>query len=100
MTNRNDFFQEVLDDVIIRVMAREYLDSVKAILTTANFGVDTTESDGQNSNGNSLSELGLRTLREPALCQAFILTSFEGIQWPDGPSSCKAAALAELIVPK
>ena len=39
--------QEVLDDVLIRVMAREYMDTVKAILTSGKHG------DANNENSNA-----------------------------------------------
>jgi len=96
--------QEVLDDVIIRVTAREYLDSVRAILTSEGKEVPSSgggEAEaGNNNNSVVVTELGMAALRDPALGQALMLTLLRGLNWRDSVASCRAAALVELVVPK
>jgi len=89
--------QEVLDDVIIRVTAREYLDTVKAMLTSGGGNVTPKE---ENSPNISLSELGALVLNDPGLRNDVMRTCMAGIRWPDSPSGTRAAALVELIIPK
>ena len=116
--------QEVLDDVVCRQLTREYLDVVKAVLTSGG-GSDVKHDDSKlysstenlssttlNSNGNgkssgssnsghnlSLSELGVLVLRDESLGQCIALTLLRALVWPDSPTSVRAAALTELIMP-
>merc|ERR1719315_403098 len=59
--------QEVLEDVVLRVTAREYLDTVRAVLTSG------TEEVGQTADtppqASQVSPLGEAVLREPTLSQ-------------------------------
>ncbi|XP_023336728.1 exportin-5 [Eurytemora carolleeae] len=89
--------QEVLDNVIIRVLAREYLETIKAMLTSGG-GLDSPKED-TNTATLSLSPLGERVLIDPELRNDVMLTCLQGLRWPDSPSGCKAAALTELILP-
>jgi len=92
--------QEVLDDVIIRVMAREYIDTVKAVLTSGR------GSDVQNENSNpvdgpaSLSLLGEQALADGTLSTCLVGTCLAALSWPDSPASSKACNLVELILPR
>lgn len=116
--------QEVIDDVVCRHLAREYLDVVKAVLTSGN-GSDLPISsfqssspvksgNGEPSNGNSesadtsgaknnntvtLSELGRLVLQHPMLGQCVITTLLKALVWPDSPSSVRACNLLELVLP-
>ena len=78
--------QEVLDDVIIRVMAREYIDTVKAVLTSGR------GSDVQNENSNpvdgpaSLSLLGEQALADGTLSTCLVGTCLAALSWPDSPA--------------
>jgi len=89
--------QEVLDDVIIRVGAREYLDTVKAMLKDSS---NAQNGDSNPFNGNSLSVLGEAILMDSGLRMDLMLTCLQGIRWPDSPSGTKAASLVELMLPK
>eukprot|EP00092_Neocalanus_flemingeri_P018049 GFUD01019534.1.p1 GENE.GFUD01019534.1~~GFUD01019534.1.p1 ORF type:complete len:1164 (-),score=281.09 GFUD01019534.1:284-3775(-) len=92
--------QEVLDDVIIRVMAREYIDTVKAVLTSGK------GSDAQSDNSNhvdgpaSLSLLGEQALADGTLSTCLVGTCLSALSWPDSPASSKACNLVELILPR
>jgi len=85
--------QEVLDDVIIRVTAREYLDMVKAMLTS---GANQKDEGG---NITSVSNLGELVLLEPGLRTDLMLTCMQGLRGHDSISGTKAAALVELMLP-
>jgi exportin-5 len=109
--------KEVLDDVVCRHLAREYLDVVKAILTSGG-GSDIAVSafgnseNGENQSDNAatvsksnghgapqLSELGALVLQHEALGQGVIMTLVEAVQWPDSLSSIRASNLLELVLP-
>ena len=88
--------QEVIDDVLGRQITREYLDVIKAILTSGG-GSDlsfnkTTEnlsasSESINKSHNlSLSELGTSVMRDDALGQCITLTLLRALNWPDSIS--------------
>ena len=100
----NQDSQEVLDDIVIRVMAREYIDTIKAILTS---GSKATESQNENSApgpdggvSGSLSQLGEMTLADSPLSTCLVSTCLSAISWPDSPAASKACALVELILPR
>ena len=100
----NQDSQEVLDDIVIRVMAREYIDTIKAILTS---GSKATESQNENSApgpdggvSGSLSQLGEMTLADAPLSTCLVSTCLSAISWPDSPAASKACALVELILPR
>lgn len=92
--------QEVLDDVIIRVAAREYLDTVKAMLTSTTSQESPTSVENVEKSGvQSVSALGELVLCDPILRNDVMLTCLQGLRWPDSPSGTRAAATAELIIP-
>ncbi len=115
--------QEVMDDVVCRNLSREFLDVVKAILTSgggsdlavASFGGPRSENSenasgaASNSNGNGgnggghhapqLSELGSLVLQHESLGQGVFLTLVQALQWPDSQSSVRASNLVELVLP-
>ena len=90
--------QEVLDDIIIRVMAREYIDTIKAILTSGK-----QNSDSQNENSNiengvsNLSVVGELALSDAALSTSLVSTCLSGISWPDSPASSKVILPSDLV---
>jgi len=88
--------KEVLDDVIIRVTAREYLDTVRAMLTTGGSSSNQKE-DGVNT--TSVSNLGELVLLDPVLRTDIMLTCMQGLRCHDSFSGCKAAALVEIMLP-
>jgi len=88
--------QEILDDVIITLSFREYLDTVKAMLTSGG-GLDICKEEIIPV--ASLSSLGELVLSEPGLRNDVLLTCLQGLRWPDSPSGTRAAALVELILP-
>ena len=89
--------QEVLDDVVCRHLTREYLDVVKAILTSGG-GSDLAESNNK-SFVLTLSELGKLVLSHQMLSQCVMETLLEAMLWPDSPSSVRASNLMEIVLP-
>ena len=97
--------QEVLDDIILRVMSREYIDTIKAILTS---GSKSNSENGtqQNENSNiengvsSLSVTGEMALSDASLSTSLVSTCLAGISWPDSPASSKACSLLEVMLPR
>lgn len=106
--------QEVLDDVICRQLTREYLDVVKAVLTSGG-GSDLKHDDtkvyassenlskstieGLGAYNLTLSELGKMVLQNEVLCQHVHSTLLEVLVWPDSPTSARASYLLELVMP-
>jgi len=89
---------------IIRVMAREYIDTIKSILTSG--GRHSNGDIGQNENSNiengvsSLSSVGEISLSDATLSTSLVSTCLSAISWPDSPSSSKSCALLELMLPR
>lgn len=110
--------QEVIDDVLGRQITREYLDVIKAILTSGG-GSDlsqtsvsssasltaSSESLNKATNGGPpshhlvLSELGTLVMRDEALGQCLTLTLLRALNWPDSQGSARASGLLEIIMP-
>ena len=86
--------QEVIDDVLGRQITREYLDVIKAILTSgggsdlqANASDLTASSESINKSHNlTLSELGTLVMRDESLGQVITLTLLRALNWPDSIS--------------
>ena len=106
--------QEVLDDVICRQLTREYLDVVKAILTSgggsdlkhdetkvyaSSENLSKSASEGLGAYNLALSDLGKLVLQNEVLCQHVVTTLLEVIVWPDSPTSARASYLLELVLP-
>ena len=108
---------EVITDVICRQITREYLDVVKAMLTSGggsdvSVGTSTTEIvSGSNenlkaslalTNGHSLSlsELGCLILQHETLGQCVLETLLRALVWPDSQTSGRASVLLEAVLPK
>jgi len=94
--------KEVLEDVVLRVTAREYLDTLRAVLTSSGGaqpgqGEESLESGGADK---AVTGLGDAVLASPALSHPLTLTILAGLAWPDSPSSTKAAALVDLVLPR
>ena len=101
----NQDSQEVLDDIIIRVVAREYIDTIKATLTSGSKSGDGSQNENSvpASDGGlsgSLSHLGEMSLADGPLCTCLVSTCLAAISWPDSPAASKACALVELILPR
>ena len=88
--------QEVIDDVLGRQITREYLDVIKAILTSGG-GSDLSSSNKtenlsassesiNKSHNLSLSELGKSVMRDDGLGQCITLTLLRALNWPDSIS--------------
>ena len=99
--------QEVVDDVLGRQITREYLDVIKAILTSGGgsdlnqTGTLSASSESLNTKGPTLglSELGNLVLQDHFLGQYLTLTLLNALNWPDSPTSARASGLLELIMP-
>ena len=92
--------QEVLDDVLIRVMAREYMDTVKAILTSGKHGDTNNENSNIGEGQATLGILGEQVLSDGTLSTCMVGTCLSALSWPDSPASSKACNLVELILPR
>ena len=92
--------QEVLDDVIIRVMAREYMDTVKAILTSGKHSDINSENSNTVDGPAVLGVLGEQALADGTLSTCMVGTCLAALSWPDSPASSKACNLVELILPR
>ena len=108
---------EVITDVICRQITREYLDIIKAMLTSGggsdvNVGTTTTELvSGSNenlktataiTNGHnlSLSELGTIIMQHETLGQCVLETLLRALVWPDSQTSGRSSVLLEAVIPK
>lgn len=103
--------QEVIDDVVGRQLTREYLDVIKAILTSGGgsdlslTGASLSASSESLNKGNggsnhlSLSELGYLVMRNDCLGQCITLTLLRALNWPDSQASARASALLEIVLP-
>lgn len=100
--------QEVLDDILIRALTREYLDVVKVALIGGSLP-DSTEMDEltmdappppsrASMTSEVISELGTILLRNERTCQPLVLTVFGALSWIDSNASIKATLLAGPIV--
>jgi len=92
--------QEVLDDVIIRVMAREYMDTVKAILISGKHSDINSENSNTVDGPALLGVLGEQALADGTLSTCMVGTCLAALSWPDSPASSKACNLVELILPR
>lgn len=118
--------QEVVDDVVCRHLTREYLDVVKAMLTSGDgsdilissfqnnrdrsFESQAGEGDQTQNHGNGskatnqnilvLSELGTHALHHESLGSCIMVTLLRAIVWQDSPTSVRACSLLELVLPK
>ena len=96
--------QEVLDDIIIRVMAREYIDTIKAILTSGSKPNNNEAVQNDNSNiENGISSLSINgeiSLSDASLSTCLVSTCLSGISWPDSPASSRSCSLLEVILPR
>jgi exportin-5 len=107
---------EVITDVICRQITREYLDVIKAMLTSgggSDVSVSTTTTElvsGSNenikaalavTNGHnlSLSELGSLILQHETLGQCVLETLLCALVWPDSQTSGRASSLLEAVLP-
>ena len=101
--------QEVIDDVLGRHCTREYLDVVKAILTSGG-GSDLKQNDtlsesseslnnrsGQAGNLLLISDLGQVVMKHEGLSQDIVKTLLNALSWPDSSSSQKASILMEIL---
>ncbi len=110
--------QEVVDDVVCRNLAREYLDVIKALLTSGDgsdavitnlpsrsssrnaiSNGDDNGSGNRDNNKASISELGELVLADEALGNCMTVTALQALLWPDSPSSVRACNLLELVLP-
>lgn len=96
---------EILNDVLIRLLTRDYLDVLRCILlsTTTN-QVDENEemidqdvpTSGQHA--ASVSELGKSILVDPSSCGHVLQCLLSALWWPDSNNSLKATNILESIV--
>lgn len=117
----NDDTQEVLEDMVNRVLTREYLDVLKVALV----GGSITNNDANNHNNDAMdhddhsmdapahgltraaqsamtseviSELGAKLLRNQSTCLPILLTILAAESWNDSLSSIKAVSLCGPVI--
>ena len=96
---------EVVADVIACQLTREYLDVVKALLTSGggsdlaltSFDKSDTGDKEPSSHNLSLSPLGQLVMGHETLGQTLVQTLLRALLWPDSPSSLRAASLLEPV---
>jgi len=92
--------QEVFDDVILRVMTREYIDTVKAVVTSGKNNENINENSNTCDGPATLGLLGEVILSDGILSNCVVRTSLTALSWPDSPASAKACNLVEIILPR
>ncbi|KAJ8919365.1 hypothetical protein NQ315_016457 [Exocentrus adspersus] len=105
--------QEVLEDILTRVLTREYLDLLKVALVggslTPESNSETMETEDHsmdsppphtrsNMTTEVISDLGLILLRSEKTCQSIVLTVLGALSWIDSNASLKATYLTGPIV--
>ncbi|XP_075972156.1 exportin-5-like protein Ranbp21 [Anticarsia gemmatalis] len=96
--------QEVLEDILVRNLTREYLEVLKISLVdggvTVETNVDDMDDDTTTSNNvqqrspDTVSELGGLVLAQPCAGPAVLYTVLHALTWNDSMSSLRATALA------
>lgn len=100
--------QEVLQDILVRALTREYLDVIKVALIGGSLP-DSQEMDELSMDAppppsraaitsEVISELGTILLRNERTCQPLVLTVFGALSWIDSMASIKATLLAGPII--
>ncbi|KAJ8725207.1 hypothetical protein PYW07_016165 [Mythimna separata] len=96
--------QEVLEDILVRNLTREYLEVLKISLVDGGLSVEnnaddmdddtTTTGSAQQRSPDTVSELGALVLAQPCAGPAALYTVIRALTWNDSPSSLRATALA------
>ena len=103
---------EVVDDVLGRMLTRDYLDVLKSVLFGTGSSEVNTEAtmdqhDGMDANGGTnlapqqtatISELGRIALSDPVLSRSIVQCLVSALWWPDTSVSMKAAMILGPIV--
>lgn len=97
--------QEILRDVVVRLLTRDYLDVLKVVLLSISNQTDENDEmmdpDAPVSTAlpiASVSELGKAVLSEPSLCSNVLQCLLCGLWWPDTHNSSRASRIVESIV--
>lgn len=109
--------QEVLDDILIRALTREYLELFRVALVGGSLTPDPNSGDNgmdvewsnadsptpppanrSNMTNEVISDLGLLLLRCDRTCQSIVLTVLGALSWIDSNASLKATQLIGPIV--
>uniref|UniRef100_A0A1B6E001 Exportin-5 C-terminal domain-containing protein n=1 Tax=Clastoptera arizonana TaxID=38151 RepID=A0A1B6E001_9HEMI len=106
LDEENTDSQEVLEDMLNRILLREYLDVIKlALFGGSPLELSNTlcsmEEDFQDTKTNTsevISELGLRLLHCDPSCQAITLTLLSALYWGDSTGSMKAYSLVTPVL--
>ncbi|XP_056634787.1 exportin-5 [Diorhabda sublineata] len=110
----NQDTQEVLEDILTRVLTREYLDLLKVALVggsvTPESNSETMETEEHsmdsptpphtrsNITNEVISDLGLMLLRSEKTCHSIVLAVLGALAWIDSQASLKATLLTGAIV--
>lgn len=94
--------QEVLEDILVRNLTREYLEVLKISLIDGGLMVDPSPGDMEEEmpspvaqrTPDNLSELGVLVLQHPVAGPATLHTILRALTWGDSTSSLRACALA------
>ncbi|CAB3235802.1 unnamed protein product [Arctia plantaginis] len=96
--------QEVLEDILVRTLTREYLEVLKISLVDGGLSVEPSVDDmdedsapvsnAQQRAPDTVSELGALVLAQPCAGPAVLYTVLRALTWSDSMSSLRATALA------
>ncbi|KAH6925470.1 hypothetical protein HPB50_005719 [Hyalomma asiaticum] len=94
--------QELLDDQLNRLLSREYLDILAAVLLTKRGQQDTSpdsmneDQDGKQveSSAATISAFGATVLKTEELCSTVVMAVFNALHWSDTAASFKALQLS------
>lgn len=94
--------QELLDDQLNRLLSREYLDVLAAVLLTKRGQQDTSpdsmneDQDGKQveSSAATISAFGATVLKTEELCSSVVMAVFNALHWSDTAASFKALQLS------
>ncbi|XP_076068293.1 exportin-5-like protein Ranbp21 isoform X2 [Oratosquilla oratoria] len=108
--DENSDTQEVVEDLLLRMLTREYIDVLKVVLiggprgnnevSEGMEGVEGMEGETmtQPQQAQTLSELGHLVLRSDDICQAITTVLLKCLSWPDSSACLKAVGLFGVVV--
>lgn len=104
----NQDVQEILEDLLIRMLTREYVDLLKAVLMSGQRGVtfdapEVMDADmeiaiSSSSNNDMLSELGELVLGCDTICQSIVTTLLKTLWWQDSVACLKSVGVVGLAM--
>ncbi|ELU03767.1 hypothetical protein CAPTEDRAFT_151775 [Capitella teleta] len=103
-SNEDQEEQEVLEEQLIRLLTREYLEFIVCLFRgkkgsiKGEAGMDEENSDAKSSTEDEVSTLGKLVLASEGLYAPIVMTLFSGLSWNDTITSFKCIALCWPVV--